>query len=68
MKIKECGINILHFSVVSASKKDCSPMMQASFCFFFAPVANCILQFGYRREKKIVGVQRDAIPLALGFQ
>ena len=40
----------------------------ASFCFSSHRWQTAFLQFGYRRVKKIAGVQRDAIPLAQGFQ
>ena len=40
----------------------------ASFVFSEERCQTTFLQFGYRRAKKIASVQRDAIPLALGFQ
>ena len=42
MEIKEYGINILHFSVVSAAKERMLPNDAGFLLFFFAPVANCI--------------------------
>ena len=42
--------------------------MDSSFCIFFTWAKIEFLQFGYRHVKKMASVQRDAIPLALGFQ
>ena len=38
------------------------PGADASFCFFFAPVTNCLSQFWYQPAKKIWGVQRGISP------
>ena len=59
------------FQIVSIKRKICAFTITAQmlpFVFSSRRGQTAFLQFGYHREKKIAGVQRNAIPLALGFQ
>jgi len=59
------------FQIISVKRKNCAFTILAQmlpFVFSSHRWQTALLQFGYRREKKIAGVQRDAIPLAQGFQ
>lgn len=59
------------FQIVSVKRKICAFTILAQmlpFAFSSHRWQTAFLQFGYHRVKKIAGVQRDAIPLALGFQ
>ena len=61
----------IQFQIISTKRKNCAFTILAQrlpFVFSSHRWQTAFLQFGYRRVKKNVGVQRDAIPLALGFQ
>ena len=61
----------IQFQIISTKRKNCAFTILAQrlpFVFSSRRWQTVFLQFGYRRVKKNVGVQRDAIPLALGFQ
>ena len=66
--IRNCTIANFRLSATKEELCFYDHSADASFCFSSHRCQTAFLQFGYRRAKKIASVQRDAIPLALGFQ
>ena len=61
----------IQFQIISTKRKICALTIMAQmlpFVFSSHRWKTVFFQFGYRSVKKIAGVQRDAIPLAQGFQ